>query len=242
MVKPLTTSHSGAHFFCKLMKDQFGRQLRYVRVLVAGCGDGQEAIYIHDHLQVNVDAIDIWLERGGELPVRDRLHFQECGVLDLPFDNSTFDVVFYHHVIEHVDDPGRSLKELARILKPSGWLFIGTPNRHRLIGNVGAYRRSLKHKIDQNIRDWKMRLQGRFRNEFGAHAGFAQSELDELLIPYFEERHWLTKEYLLFKYRNGLRRLSVQIATAKLWMGISTPSVYAWCRKAVDCESSIQQS
>ena len=39
-------------------------------------------------------------------------------ILDLPFADDSFDVVFYHHVIEHVSDPAGSLRELARILRP----------------------------------------------------------------------------------------------------------------------------
>jgi hypothetical protein len=32
-----------------------------------------------------------------------------------------------------------------------------------------------------------MRLKGRFRNEYGAHAGFTEAELDAMIRPYFRE-------------------------------------------------------
>jgi 2-polyprenyl-3-methyl-5-hydroxy-6-metoxy-1,4-benzoquinol methylase len=40
----------------------------------------------------------------------------------------SFDVVTMSHVIEHVEDPHRLLKECHRILKPSGLLILITPN------------------------------------------------------------------------------------------------------------------
>ena len=226
-------THAGARFFCSLMEEHYRGALRDARVLVAGCGHGREAAYLHDRLEAQVDAVDVWLDRGVDLPTRERLCFTECDVLRLPFDDATFDAVFYHHVIEHVSDPVASVKELARVLRPSGWFFIGTPNRHRIIGNVGAYERSIGHKLRQNIRDWKMRLQGRFRNELGAHAGFARAELDAILSPYFNERRWVTREYLASKYATGMRGQVARVATAGPWMDVVVPSIYALCCKGV---------
>ena len=41
-------------------------------------------------------------------------------------DNS-FDLVFLLEVLEHLDHPDAALKELARILKPDGFLILGVP-------------------------------------------------------------------------------------------------------------------
>ncbi|MBU2755759.1 class I SAM-dependent methyltransferase [Acidithiobacillus sp. CV18-2] len=46
--------------------------------------------------------------------------------LDLP-DNS-FDVITLSHVIEHVHDPDLALREIHRLLKPGGLLWLATPN------------------------------------------------------------------------------------------------------------------
>jgi SAM-dependent methyltransferase len=48
-------------------------------------------------------------------------------VLDIPFDENTFDVVFCNHTLEHVDDDIRAMKELHRVLKPGGWGIIQSP-------------------------------------------------------------------------------------------------------------------
>ncbi len=47
--------------------------------------------------------------------------------MDIPFDDKTFDVVFCNHVMEHVDDDIKAMKELYRVLKPGGWGIIQSP-------------------------------------------------------------------------------------------------------------------
>lgn len=42
--------------------------------------------------------------------------------------SSFFDYIILWHVLEHVPDPARLLKEIERILKPGGILLIGVPN------------------------------------------------------------------------------------------------------------------
>jgi len=45
----------------------------------------------------------------------------------LPFADETFDVVFSADVLEHVDDPFTSGNEIARILKPGGYVYVDLP-------------------------------------------------------------------------------------------------------------------
>lgn len=45
----------------------------------------------------------------------------------LPFSDNSFDCVFSFDVIEHVSDPFMAAKELARVLKPGGLLYIDMP-------------------------------------------------------------------------------------------------------------------
>jgi SAM-dependent methyltransferase len=48
-------------------------------------------------------------------------------VHDIPFDANTFDVVFCNHVLEHVDDDVKVLKEFYRVLKKGGWAILVSP-------------------------------------------------------------------------------------------------------------------
>ncbi|MCG8309694.1 MAG: class I SAM-dependent methyltransferase [Cytophagales bacterium] len=48
-------------------------------------------------------------------------------VLDIPFQESSFDVVFCNHVMEHVENDIRAMSEINRVLKPGGWAIIQSP-------------------------------------------------------------------------------------------------------------------
>lgn len=48
--------------------------------------------------------------------------------LHLPYGDATFDLVFSTDVIEHVREPAPWLRELERVTRPGGRLFLTTPN------------------------------------------------------------------------------------------------------------------
>lgn len=230
-------SHAGAAFFCdQLTQRGFRTQAHDPRILVAGCGAGHEAAAIQAYFDATVDAIDIELNVDPRCQYISKLLVRQASVCDLPFSDENYDAIFYHHVIEHVDDPVRSLVEITRVLRPGGWLFIGTPNRHRLVSSVGAHKQThweatIGNKLSDNWHDWKARLTGKFRNEFGAHAGFSQGELDALLAVHYRERHWLTREYLQMKYAEHRLAGLVRVATLPAFRWFAAPSIYVLCRK-----------
>jgi SAM-dependent methyltransferase len=45
----------------------------------------------------------------------------------LPFVDSSFDAIFSANVLEHVDDPFVSAAEIARVLKPGGFVYVDIP-------------------------------------------------------------------------------------------------------------------
>ncbi len=49
---------------------------------------------------------------------------------ELPFPAGQFDLVTFTDVIEHLEQPGQALAEIARVLKPGGCLLLTTP-KHR---------------------------------------------------------------------------------------------------------------
>ena len=46
-----------------------------------------------------------------------------------PFRNASLDFVIFNHVIEHLVNPIRALKEVLRVLRPGGMLVVGAPDR-----------------------------------------------------------------------------------------------------------------
>lgn len=62
-----------------------------------------------------------------EHPGLDEAHVADAE--DLPFADSSFDLVLHINVAEHVQRPDVFVAECARVLRPGGWLLFGTPNR-----------------------------------------------------------------------------------------------------------------
>lgn len=106
--------------FIDFLKDQ--------KVLDAGCGTGnliQKIISQHD---VKIDGLELSHERV--LYTKDRFKdFPNVSIFqgsleDTKFDNDTYDKVVLRYVFEHVTKPKEILKEMNRIIKVDGKIFI----------------------------------------------------------------------------------------------------------------------
>lgn len=48
-------------------------------------------------------------------------------ITDLPFEDGEFDAIICNHVLEHVPDDALAMRELRRVIAPSGWAVISVP-------------------------------------------------------------------------------------------------------------------
>lgn len=48
-------------------------------------------------------------------------------ICNLPFEDASFDVILCNHVLEHIPDDTKAMRELYRILKPGGWGIFQVP-------------------------------------------------------------------------------------------------------------------
>jgi SAM-dependent methyltransferase len=51
----------------------------------------------------------------------------QLDITAMPFGDDEFDGVICSHVLEHVDDDRAAMSELARVLRPGGWLLVLVP-------------------------------------------------------------------------------------------------------------------
>ncbi len=51
----------------------------------------------------------------------------KADILNLPFENETFDVVFCNHVLEHIIDDKKAMTELFRVMKKGGYGIFQVP-------------------------------------------------------------------------------------------------------------------
>lgn len=59
-------------------------------------------------------------------------HFEVADAAKLPFKSDFFDAVFCLEVLEHVDDPVASLKEIYRVMKKGSYAVILVPSDNKL--------------------------------------------------------------------------------------------------------------
>jgi SAM-dependent methyltransferase len=102
-----------------------------------GCGDGiidlgvfhradPQLLVGYDVREVDIHALNLAAQAAGipELPPDDRFAFVVSEQEHLPAPNDTFDVAISWSTFEHVNRPVAMLREIRRILKPGGVLFL----------------------------------------------------------------------------------------------------------------------
>lgn len=55
------------------------------------------------------------------------LAMKQMDITDISYEDNSFDVIFCNHVLEHIIDDSKAMKELLRILKPGGWAILQVP-------------------------------------------------------------------------------------------------------------------
>lgn len=118
--------------------------LKYVplqasKILDVGCGLGtymrQFRRFTPEVYGVDVDAEKV-AEASEDLP-----NVYSAPAESLPFDDSTFDIVFLNEVIEHVADDRKAIEEAYRVVSNDGYIVIYAPNRLYFFETHGFYLR-----------------------------------------------------------------------------------------------------
>lgn len=104
------------------------------RIAVVGCGPTPQPIRVlrdRGFEVTGIEPVELFVERanqylGGQGVVK-------VGAAELiPLPDASQDVVFLESVLEHVNSPELSLAEVHRVLRPGGFAYIATTNRHTL--------------------------------------------------------------------------------------------------------------
>ena len=119
-------------------------KLQAARLLDHGCGEGIYAREFRRRFTPHVDAIDIEAERVAI--AKEEIPHAVVGALEqLPYRDSSFDLVFSNEVIEHVKDDRAAAAEMVRVTRPGGRIVIFCPNRWWLFETHGHYWRGVYH-------------------------------------------------------------------------------------------------
>ena len=110
------------------------------KVLDIGTGHGSLLLRLKKLGFNNLHGIDPFINED--------IHINDISILKKTIDlvNDTFDIIMMHHVIEHVVDPFKELREVASKLKNDGKIIITTP-----IHNNWAWKKYGKYWVQLDV-------------------------------------------------------------------------------------------
>lgn len=145
--------HHGRGRFCPVCGHS-SRSFRRVGIVprddaqCAFCGAVERHRLLWLFLQKRTDLFDgrpkrmlhIAPERCFEAKFKDLLHdgylsadlsspraMKKLDITDIPYPDETFDVIYCSHVLEHVPDDRKAMREFCRVLKDTGWAILLVP-------------------------------------------------------------------------------------------------------------------
>lgn len=105
------------------------------KLLDVGCGSFLDAPVFIDEVNLNYYGIDVFTPKNiRKLP---KIKFKKASIYSIPYKNNSFDYVFVHDVLHHIDERKqdyhnhlKGLKELKRVCKNGGYIIIVEANRY----------------------------------------------------------------------------------------------------------------
>lgn len=104
------------------------------KLLDVGCGDGSDGEIFEKKYGLDFYGVDIYKDEN----IRKLgLKFKKGGIYKIPYKSNSFDYVFLHDVMHHIDEPKKreerhleGLSELRRVCKHGGYIIIVDANRY----------------------------------------------------------------------------------------------------------------
>jgi SAM-dependent methyltransferase len=187
------------------------------RALEIGCGDGWMLAALRDE-GWQVAGIERTTESASFAVRRQHLPVM-VGGLDALKPVPSFDLIFMHHVLEHLPNPMDTLRKCARLLKTDGVLIVAVPNlaswQSRLTGRHWFHLDAPRHLVNftpatlaQAMQSAGLRVQKlRFVSLDQDPFGWMVSLLNCLGFPQTRWLHWLAGHNVELTFRNVLMLL-----------------------------------
>ena len=102
------------------------RIIKEGKILDVGGGSGQ---FLYEMKQLCMDVYGI---EPGEFDEEKGLDIKKTTLEKAGLKDNSFDIVTLNHVLEHVNNPNETLKEIHRVLKKKGLFIVGVPNSRSL--------------------------------------------------------------------------------------------------------------
>ena len=116
--------------FYAMLARRHGR--RGARLLEVGSGLGHLVAQLEDSFETHGLDVNYWAVRQSK-SVISKTCLQTSSAQELPFADRSFNVVIIKHIVEHLPDPDKAIREIGRVTQPGGTLILATPNLDSLL-------------------------------------------------------------------------------------------------------------
>jgi len=180
-VDQFQAEHTDAQRQRRLFSKQFdlqwiGEHVPPGRLLSIGCGDGSELL-IARQLGWQAEGYDLDEETTRRVAERIDMPIYSGDFFQLQLPAKRYDCVFMDQVLEHPKNPQDYLREIHRILKPGGALFVGCPN----IGSLSSMLKTALGKLGL-----KRRRRGRHYDTFHHLFYYTPRQLARVMEKHFD--------------------------------------------------------
>jgi SAM-dependent methyltransferase len=186
------------------------------KILELGCGPGNNYTKLQSiGFTAELHGVDILPPSQVTQPIR----YRQVDLVNepLPYPDNSFDAILFTHVIEHLNNPFPIGKEIYRVLKPGGRIYIETPNWTSMFVPSFQFKREQYNPFNffddpTHIRPWsKMSL-------YGYLTSSCQLSIERIGAV----RNWFQLPWDLVKIISGLFGGNRKKVIAAFW------SVYGW--------------
>jgi len=115
-------------------------QAGHAKVLELGGGNGllwmANAHRIPEHWDITITDISSGMLKDAEMNLANlnrNFHYEVIDAEQILYSNSTFDIVIANHMLYHVENRGKALFEIKRILKPDGTFYASTVGKRNML-------------------------------------------------------------------------------------------------------------
>lgn len=139
--------------------------------------------------------------------------FEAADATALPFPDGTFDAVRIDRSLQHIEDPGRVVREMARVAKPGGVVLCAEPDWGTFL--IGGTHTPLVERIQHDwVRTFRNPWIGRELSGHLEAAGVGDRRQEGLWL----DTHGFAESDLLFEIEANARRLAATFPDAPAWL------------------------
>jgi ubiquinone/menaquinone biosynthesis C-methylase UbiE len=116
--------------FNAMLARRYGK--RGGHLLEIGSGMGHLVGQLEDSFETYGMDLNHWAVKQSKAVIA-KTCLQTASAQELPFSDNSFNVVIIKHIVEHLPDPQKAIREIGRVTEPGGILILATPNLDSLL-------------------------------------------------------------------------------------------------------------